>query len=122
MESVKTEAWGAYRSAFDQYTQTAREVRRLVESSDQNGISIALLELEKARAEYDARRDALADCLLPEGLRKSFVSDRTQEYDSSVRTIAELLWESAGRPEGTADCDWSRAEEIVREAAYAAHG
>jgi hypothetical protein len=28
--------------------------------------------------------------------------------------LAELIWESAGRPDGTAEEDWRRAEAIVK--------
>ena len=38
-------------------------------------------------------------------------------HSDDVRAIAELLWESAGRPEGTAAEDWRRAEEIIEKAA-----
>jgi hypothetical protein len=31
-----------------------------------------------------------------------------------VPAIAELIWESAGRPDGTAEEDWRRAEAIVK--------
>ncbi len=85
---------------------------------DSAAIEEALLELEKARVEYNFRRDILAESLM---------ADRTlpeprADHDSRVRPIAELLWESAGRPTGTADLDWRRAEEIVREAAWATQG
>jgi len=33
-----------------------------------------------------------------------------------VSEIAELRWELAGKPEGTADENWYRAEDIVRRA------
>ena len=47
---------------------------------------------------------------------------RDFDYDidrDRVREIAELRWELAGKPEGTADDDWYRAEEIVRRATAA---
>ena len=34
-----------------------------------------------------------------------------------MREVAELRWELAGKPEGTDDENWYRAEEIVRRAA-----
>ena len=42
-----------------------------------------------------------------------------EAYEDRVRAVARLLWESVGRPEGTADDDWNRAEQIVRRAAAA---
>jgi hypothetical protein len=34
-----------------------------------------------------------------------------------VRDTAQLLWEFAGKPQGTAECDWHRAEKLVLAAA-----
>jgi hypothetical protein len=39
-----------------------------------------------------------------------------EAYENRVRAVAQLLWESMGRPEGTADDDWLRAEQIVHRA------
>ncbi|HXB71088.1 MAG TPA: DUF2934 domain-containing protein [Candidatus Acidoferrales bacterium] len=39
-----------------------------------------------------------------------------QELDlEEVRTRAYLFWEERGRPEGSADEDWFRAEQSVRD-------
>jgi phosphosulfolactate phosphohydrolase-like enzyme len=46
--------------------------------------------------------------------------DTPEALDERVRGIAEVLWESAGRPEGTADEDWHLAEQIVQRATAAA--
>jgi hypothetical protein len=77
--------------------------------------------VEKARAVYDGCRDALAQQLLPpsESANLPF-EDPPEAKTERVKSIAELLWESAGRPEGTADEDWRKAEEIVKRAATAA--
>jgi len=45
--------------------------------------------------------------------------DSEEATTERVRDIAELLWETAGRPEGTADEDWRAAEAIVRRASAA---
>jgi hypothetical protein len=81
-------------------------------------LDTALLELEKAHVHYIARRDEWVQHLLPSetGSRR----DSKHEHDDCVRVIAEVLWESAGRPEGTSEQDWRRAEEIVRLAGAAA--
>jgi hypothetical protein len=88
---------------------------------NRNAIEAALMDVEKARVVYDGCRDALAQQLLPPtrtaGLQ---VAEPPQALTERVKNIAELLWESAGRPDGTADEDWRVAEEIVRRAATAA--
>jgi hypothetical protein len=42
--------------------------------------------------------------------------DQSQANAARIKQMAELLWEFSGRPEGTADDDWHRAEEILRRA------
>ena len=76
-------------------------------------IDRALLELEKARVNYNHQRDVLAQLLL------SFPVRRAPDSTSRVREIAELRWELAGKPEGTDEENWYRAEEIVRRATAA---
>lgn len=83
-------------------------------------MDIALLELEQARVVHNRCRDALVQHLLPPSAHEFFpavVPDSPQAYSNHVKEIAELLWEGAGRPNGTADDDWRRAEQIVRSAA-----
>ena len=82
-------------------------------SPDWQAIDAALLDLEKARVNYNQHRDVLAQQLASFSVRP--------ESDSAyrVREIAELRWELAGKPDGTADENWYRAEEIVRRAAAA---
>ena len=77
---------------------------------DWQAIDTALLELERARVNYNHHRDLLAQQLLssPE------LPDSTEPHVERVREIAELRWELAGKPEGTAEENWYRAEEIVR--------
>jgi len=85
-------------------------------------INLALLELEKAHWVYDGCRDALAVELLPASMRGGFRhagTNSAEVYEDRVRAVAQLLWESVGRPEGTADDDWHRAEQIVRRIASA---
>lgn len=78
------------------------------------------MELEKAHVLYIARRDEWVQHLLPSGDQRPRPARSQHEHDDCVRAIAEVLWESAGRPEGTSLEDWRRAEEIVRQAATAA--
>ena len=82
---------------------------------DRQAIDAALLQLEKARVVYNYRRDILAQQLL----NSAPVSATIQSSADRVREVAELRWELAGKPDGTADDDWYRAEEIVRLATAA---
>ena len=82
---------------------------------DWPAIDAALLELEKARLNYNQYRDILAQQLLS----SSQLPDSIQPDSGRVREIAELRWELAGKPEGTDDENWYRAEEIVRQATAA---
>lgn len=67
---------------------------------------------ETGREYYD-RRNRLANFLL----RKKRSQSETTVNDkwTMVRTTAYYLWEQAGRPSGTAERDWERAEQIVKE-------
>jgi hypothetical protein len=97
-----------YRSAFEEYSRRVQHVQQLTadENPDLAALDTALLELEKARLAYNACRDALARHLL--------ASSTPRTHGDRVKRMAELLWEVEGRPDGTADQDWHRAEEIVR--------
>jgi hypothetical protein len=44
----------------------------------------------------------------------------TPVSEHHIRDTAQILWELAGRPEGTAECDWREAEELVHKAAAGA--
>ncbi len=79
------------------------------------------MDVEKSRVIYDQTRDVLARELLPASQKTKFPTiDPPEAITERVKSIAELLWESAGRPEGTAEEDWHLAEEIVKRAATAA--
>jgi hypothetical protein len=89
---------------------------------DRQAIDAALLELEKARVTYNHRRDILAQQLLNRSgqpVLQEQAADAVRPSPDRVRAIAELRWELAGRPDGTADEDWYHAEEIVRRAVAA---
>jgi hypothetical protein len=112
----------AYERAFQEFSNRVRDLQRLTShpSPDAATINVALLELEKARWVYDRWRDARALELLPAPMRNMFrrIEPNSAEiYETRVRAVARLLWDIVGRPEGTADDDWYRAEQIVRRAA-----
>jgi hypothetical protein len=117
------EAWRAYQRAFHDFSEQVRDLQALTTDPHPNrsAIEAALLEVEKARLVYDRCRDAMARHFMPSPRRAAVQSvDSREAVYERVRTLAELLWESSGRPSGTADEDWRQAEEIVRRAATAA--
>jgi Protein of unknown function (DUF2934) len=105
-----------YRDAFEDFSRKAHHVQVLTAqgSTDGKAFEIALLELEKAHLAYNQARDAFLQSLLPESAQILPADDHDRTGD--VPVIAELIWESAGRPEGTAQEDWRRAEAIVKSA------
>jgi hypothetical protein len=120
---TRVEAWRAYQRAFHQFSERVRHLQMLTTDPhpNRNAIEAALVDVEKARVIYDGCRDELARELLPPSRSAGFPSaDPPQAINERVKGIAELLWESAGRPEGTADEDWHLAEDIVKRAATAA--
>jgi hypothetical protein len=106
-----------YRIAFAEFAQKVRQARALMAASnpDWQAIDAALLELETARVNYNQHRDILARQLLS----SSQLPDSIQPHSDRVREIAQLRWEIAGKPEGTDDENWYRAEDIVRRATAA---
>jgi hypothetical protein len=120
---ARVEAWRAYQRAFHEFSERVRHLQTLTTDPHPNraAIEAALVDVEKARSIYDDYRDALAKQLLPAAQTARFtIVDPPEAVTERVKSIAELLWESAGRPEGTAEEDWHLAEEIVKRAATAA--
>jgi len=113
-----------YRDAFKLFSLKAKQVQELtaVSGSDPEMVEAALIELEVARFEYQKSRDAWVKQLLLLAGREDHAvhTSRSHFNEDDVRAIAELLWESAGRPEGTAAEDWRQAEEIVGKAGVCA--
>jgi len=107
----------AYRATFQEYAIRLDALQRLMSSaaSDRDQIEAALLEVEKARVAHNCARDRLATELMRPSLPPAAKVD-----EHHIRTTARLLWELAGRPDGTAECDWSRAEKLVHAAAASA--
>jgi hypothetical protein len=105
-----------YRSAFEDFSRKAQRVQFLTENptGDRKAFETALLDLEKAHLAYNEARDAFVRSLLPNSTRAQ--AGQRQDHREDVQAIAELLWESAGRPTGTAEDDWRRAEAIVKNA------
>jgi Protein of unknown function (DUF2934) len=118
MRSTSTDTAREYRKAFEEYSQKARKFQLLTaqQNPDKAAIVAALVELEKVRVAYNRRRDELAKQLLTHALPEP---DFSQAHAARIKQVAELLWEFSGKPEGTADDDWHRAEEIIRRTAAA---
>jgi hypothetical protein len=117
----KAQALAAYREAFKNFSEKARFIHEMTatRNQDRSLVDAAMLELEKANIVYIERRNTLASFLLPSTARDRVGAPDSEFYKSQVRRVAELLWEVSGRPLGTANDDWYRAEEIVRSVAAA---
>jgi hypothetical protein len=107
----------AYRATFQEYSGKLDALQRLMSSGapDKNRIEAALLDVEKARVAHNSARDRLAGELVSPSLPPA---DSVEEHH--IRKTAQLLWELAGRPDGTAERDWRRAEQLVHAAAASA--
>jgi hypothetical protein len=104
----------AYRATFQEYSRKLDTLQSLMSASptDSGRIDAALLEVEQARIAHSAARDRLAKELVRPPLPAA-----TGNKEHRIRQTARLLWEMAGRPDGTAEHDWRRAEQLVRRAA-----
>jgi hypothetical protein len=116
-EQVTAEqTWQRYEAAFQEFSRKVARVQFLSAQpdADRAAMDAGLLDLEKARVVYNECRDAWANRLLPLGRALPASGELAAQHPERVKELAELLWEVAGRPAGTADHDWYRAEEIVR--------
>ncbi len=99
----------AYRTAFGEYARQLDCLQRLMDGNGADrDINNALCAVEEARLAHNSARDRLAQALAAPTAKPS-----TEEQ---VRQTARLLWELAGRPQGTAENDWQRAEQLIRSA------
>ena len=109
------EASTAYKAAFQYFSEKVRTLQLLgvKPGVTRAEIKAAILGVEKARFSYSRARYGVAQQLLDSPLKSALPAgvDSVPAYTSAV---AELLWECAGRPEGTAEADWYSAEEIGR--------
>jgi DUF2934 family protein len=107
----------AYRTTFQEYSSKLDALQRLMSSGtpDSSNVEAALLEVEKARLAHSDARDQLARELVRPPLPPA-----AKAGEHHIRETARLLWEMAGRPEGSAERDWRRAEQLVHQAASSA--
>jgi hypothetical protein len=107
----------AYRTTFQEYSRKLDALQRLMSSGtpDSDRMEAALLEVEKARLAHSSARDELARELVRPPLPLA-----AKAGEHHIRETARLLWELAGRPEGSAERDWRRAEQLVHAAGSSA--
>jgi hypothetical protein len=98
--------WNDYRATWEEFSRQHDELQRLIEAGARDRIDGALQAVEKARLAHNESRDRLAAHLTGDALPE----------EERVRTTARLLWEFSGKPQGTAENDWFRAERLVRSA------
>lgn len=102
----------AYRAGWAEYEMRLRELQCAADRGDHSRLEPLLLSVETARLKYSAARDRLAAQML--GADLTGLAPATA--DRRIRGTAQLLWELSGKPQGTAEFDWLRAERIVRHA------
>ena len=113
--SANAELWAGYRGTFQIFAEKVRSLQSLASEAqrDRTVIEAALLEVEKARLAHNRARDLLALCMIP----LPALPGHYHEGTSRVRQLARLLWELSGKPAGTKEDDWYRAERLMRRAA-----
>jgi hypothetical protein len=110
--------WQTYRDAFREFEHEAGRLAKIKAQSsyDPAEAEKALSRVEHARQAYNQIRDSLAASMMTPEVRRALLSIpvNADHAHDRVKSIAELLWEMAGRPQGSADDDWYRAERVVR--------
>jgi hypothetical protein len=112
---VNRELLNEYRATWEVFSRKLDELQAFVEAGDRGRAAEALLAVEKARVVHNGARDQLAaqlsDEIAAQDAKSLAAADRRR-----VRQTAQLLWEIAGKPAGTAESDWHKAENLVRSA------
>jgi hypothetical protein len=104
----------SFRDAFERFERESNRLH-ILGFGDPRRLEDAFLRVERARLAYNDARDALAVSLMSPGLRTKFLCLGPSAANGPVRIkgVAELFWELAGKPTGTADDDWYRAERVL---------
>ena len=97
---------------MERYELSLKELQNAADNGDRGRIEPLLLSVETTRLKYGAARDRLAAEML--GADMADLAPATAHR--RTRDMAQLLWELSGKPNGTAENDWLRAERIVRYA------
>lgn len=101
-----------YRVTFQEYADKLNTFQRLIDGGKASGdaeVQGALQAVETARVAYSSARDRLARELMRRAVA-------VPGDDRQIRKTARLIWEFAGRPEGTAERDWRKAEKLAQAA------
>ena len=116
----KLELSNRYRTTWEEFVRATNALQDSLAAPtpDRARAEVALLEAEKARLAYNAARDLLVAEMAGVRAAAEFPG-QTVPQDGKVRAIAGLLWEVAGKPDGTALADWLRAERLVQSASAA---
>jgi len=108
-----------YDTAFDRLRRAHSELWSIRRQAvpDTAAEEAARARLNQEMRAYHCRRDDLASFLLPRqssGSRSATESGGEElSRQEQIRALAHRLWEQAGRPAGTPDEYWYRAEEIL---------
>jgi len=117
VEMQLTEKQLLLQSSRDAFGRFERESNRLhiLGFGDPRRLEDALLRVERARLAYNDARDALAASLMSPGLRAKFLclGPSAANGPDRIKGVAKLFWELAGKPTGTAEDDWYRAERVL---------
>ena len=97
-----------YRSAWEKYKLSLKELQTEADNGDRDRLEPLLLSVETGRLKYGAARD----CLAAEILGVDFAAAAPATADLSHSRYGAL----SGKPQGTAENDWRRAERSVRHA------
>jgi Protein of unknown function (DUF2934) len=117
---TKREFLNQYRLAWEEFVRRTNALQYCFTASepDRARVAVALLEAEKARIGYNAARNLLVAQMA--GLQPAAeAADQALPQEGRVRAIARMLWELAGKPDGTAVADWLQAERVVQSASAA---
>jgi hypothetical protein len=109
-----------YRTTWEEFVRATNALQDSLTATapDRARAEVALFEAEKARLAYNAARDLLVVQMAgPRAAANAPLPALPQ--DGKVRTVARLLWEVAGKPDGTDLADWLRAERLVQSASAA---
>lgn len=106
-----------YDAAFARMKSAAGRLCRALEFSHGPGAEQEARRLmEEAILEYRRCRDRLARFLAGSLSAQRPLAAQERPSAEEVRELAYRLWEQAGRPSGTAEQDWRRAEELLQQA------
>jgi len=117
---TKLELSNRYRTTWEEFVRATNALQGslMATAPDRARVEVVLFEAEKARLAYNAARDLLV--AQTPGLRTAAnPPSKTLPQDGKVRAIARLLWELAGKPDGTALADWLHAERLLQSASAA---